>query len=30
MVGKELKRRGWKLASGRGYKYWSTRKYVRG
>lgn len=29
MVGRELKRIGWKLVSGRGYKYWSTRKYVR-
>jgi broad specificity phosphatase PhoE len=29
MVGREMKRLGWRLASGRGYKYWSTRKYVR-
>jgi broad specificity phosphatase PhoE len=29
MVGREMKRLGWKLASGRGYKYWSTRRYVR-
>lgn len=30
MVGRELKKLGWRLASGRGYKYWSTRKYLRG
>ena len=30
MVGRELKALGWKLASGRGYKYWSTRKYLKG
>lgn len=30
MVGKEMKRLGWKLAAGRGYKYWSARRYVRG
>jgi broad specificity phosphatase PhoE len=29
MVGKEMKRLGWKLVSGRGYKYWSARRYVR-
>jgi len=29
MVGRELKKLGWKLAAGRGYKYWSTRQYVR-
>ncbi len=29
MVGKELKRLGWQLTSGRGYRYWSARKYVR-
>ena len=29
MVGRELKRLGWRQVSGRGYKYWSTRRYVR-
>lgn len=29
MVGRELRRMGWRLASGRGYKYWSTRRFVR-
>jgi broad specificity phosphatase PhoE len=29
MVGGELRKRGWKLAAGRGYKYWSTRLYVK-
>lgn len=30
MVARELKRIGWKLVAGRGYKYWSTRKFTRG
>jgi broad specificity phosphatase PhoE len=29
MIGRELKRIGWKNAEGRGYKYWSTRRFVR-
>lgn len=29
MVGTDLKKLGWRQVSGRGYKYWSTRKYVR-
>jgi broad specificity phosphatase PhoE len=29
MVGVELKRLGWRLVSGRGYRYWSTRRFVR-
>lgn len=29
MVGQELKRLGWRQVSGRGYRYWSTRRYVR-
>ena len=29
MVARELKRAGWKNAEGRGYKYWSTRRFVR-
>lgn len=29
MVGRELKTLGWRQVSGCGYKYWSTRKYVR-
>ena len=29
MVGIELKRAGWKKAEGRGYKYWSTRRFER-
>lgn len=30
MVGRALKRRGWKLAHSEGYKYWSMRRFVRG
>ena len=30
MVGRELKRAGWKTVEGRGYRYWSTRRFVRG
>jgi broad specificity phosphatase PhoE len=30
MVAIELKRAGWKRVEGRGYKYWSTRRFVRG
>ena len=29
MVGRELKRAGWKSIEGRGYRYWSTRRFVR-
>jgi broad specificity phosphatase PhoE len=29
MVGVELKRLGWKHVSGRGYRYWSTRRFER-
>ena len=29
MVARELKRLGWKLVWGRGYKYWSTRRFIR-
>jgi broad specificity phosphatase PhoE len=30
MVGRELKRRGWRQSAGRGYKYWATRRFVPG
>jgi len=30
MIGRALKRRGWKQIEGRGYKYWATRRFVRG
>jgi hypothetical protein len=29
MVGRSLKRRGWRLVSSEGWKYWSTRRYER-
>ncbi|WP_374575762.1 histidine phosphatase family protein [Phenylobacterium sp.] len=29
MVGRALSRRGWRLTSNRGYKYWSHRRYER-
>ncbi len=29
MVGREMKRLGWKQRAGRGYKYWSSRRYTR-
>ena len=29
MIGMELKKLGWKLVSGRGWRYWSTRYYRR-
>jgi broad specificity phosphatase PhoE len=29
MVGRELKRAGWKNVEGRGYRYWSARRFVR-
>lgn len=29
MLGLELPRRGWRKVSGRGWKYWSTRRYER-
>jgi broad specificity phosphatase PhoE len=29
MVSRELKRAGWKNVEGRGYRYWSTRRFVR-
>ena len=30
MVGRELRRAGWRSVEGRGYKYWSTRVFQRG
>ncbi len=30
MVGRELKRRGWLQRDGRGYAYWTTRRYTPG
>jgi hypothetical protein len=30
MIGRALKRRGWRLASSQGYKYWSVRRFERG
>lgn len=29
MIGRALKRRGWRLTSSQGYKYWSTRRFER-
>jgi len=29
MIGRALRRRGWKLAHSEGYKYWSMRRFVR-
>lgn len=29
MIGRALKARGWRLAAGKGYKYWSLRRYER-
>lgn len=29
MIGRALKRRGWRLVSSEGYKYWSTRRFER-
>ena len=29
MIGRALKRRGWKLTASEGYKYWSTRRFER-
>lgn len=29
MIGRALKRRGWRLAHSQGYKYWSMRRFVR-
>jgi broad specificity phosphatase PhoE len=28
MIGRALKRRGWRQLEGRGYKYWATRRFV--
>lgn len=28
MVGRELKRRGWRQSEGRGYKYWATKQFT--
>ena len=30
MVGRELRKRGWRLAEDRGYRYWSLRRFERG
>jgi broad specificity phosphatase PhoE len=30
MVGRALKRRGWRQEAGRGYKYWTTRRFTPG
>jgi hypothetical protein len=30
MIGRALRRRGWRLAQSQGYKYWSMRRFVRG
>ena len=30
MVGRELKRRGWRKTGGQGHKYWNTRRFVAG
>jgi broad specificity phosphatase PhoE len=27
MLGRELRRRGWRLSEGRGYKYWATKRF---
>jgi hypothetical protein len=29
MIGRALKRRGWKLVHSEGYKYWSMRRFAR-
>lgn len=29
MVGRELRKRGWRLVENRGFKYWSVRRYAR-
>ena len=29
MIGRALRRRGWRLAASEGYKYWSTRRFER-
>lgn len=29
MIGRELMRRGWRMAANQGYKYWSNRRFVR-
>ncbi len=29
MVGRELRRRGWRLVENRGFKYWSVRRFTR-
>ena len=29
MVGRELKRRGWACVDGRGYRYWSAKRFER-
>jgi hypothetical protein len=29
MIGRALRRRGWRLVSSQGYKYWSTRRFER-
>jgi hypothetical protein len=29
MIGRALRRRGWKLTASQGYKYWSTRRFER-
>jgi broad specificity phosphatase PhoE len=30
MIGRSLKRTGWRLTASQGYKYWSTRRFERG
>ena len=30
LIGRALKRRGWRLAESEGYKYWSMRRFERG
>jgi broad specificity phosphatase PhoE len=29
LIGRALRRRGWRLAASEGYKYWSTRRFER-
>ena len=29
MIGRALKRRGWRLSLSQGYKYWSTRRFEK-
>jgi broad specificity phosphatase PhoE len=29
LIGRQLKRRGWRLEAGEGYKYWSIRRFVK-